>query len=333
MIVGERRMSWQDCAEQQRVASILHNSILNNRVAHAYLFAGGQGVGKTKIAYQLAKSLLCVSGTGDSCGTCHNCLRIDSGNHPDVHVVSPDGASIKIDQVRGLQKEFSYRAVESSRKVYILQHVDKMTVQAANSLLKFLEEPGSEVTAILLTEHPHQILPTILSRCQSIPFDELPYANRVSLLRNEGLYEPLLRNACQITADLPHARELCQSEWFAQYRNLVLQLSEDILDKGSYALVTVQEKVLKLEQGNQGLSTFLDLLLYWYRDILFYQINHRQELTNIDQMDAIQNQALRCGTAWLVNGMDAVMEAKNWLARHVNPQLTLERMIIRLQEV
>lgn len=326
-------MSWQDCAQQRRVAAILHQSVLNNRVAHAYLFAGGQGSGKRKLAMQLAKVLMCLTQSGDSCGVCHQCLRIDSGNHPDVHWISPDGASIKIEQVRGLQKEFSYRAVESTRKIYVLEHADKMTVPAANSLLKFLEEPSSEVTAILLTEHPHQILPTILSRTQVITLDELSYENRVSLLQSEGLYEPLLRNACQLTADLVRIRELCQSEWFAQYRNLVLQLNEDILDKGSYALITLQEKVMKLEQGNQGLAILLDLLLYWYRDILFHQINRKQDLTNSDQQDAIQKQALRCSSAWLINGMEAILEAKNRLSRNANPQLTLERMIIRIQEV
>ena len=113
----------------------------------------------------------------------------------------------------------------------------------------------------------------------------------------------------------------------------MLQLNEDILDKGSYAIITLQEKVLKLEQGNQGLPIFLDLLLYWYRDVLFYQMNRKQDLTNSDQVDAVQKQALRCSRRWLINGMEAVLEAKNRLTRHANPQLTLERMIIRIQEV
>lgn len=325
-------MSWKDCTEQPRVASILHNSMKNGRVAHAYLFAGGQGVGKKKLAIQFAKSLFCVEQQGDACGKCHHCLRIESGNHPDLHVISPEGASIKIDQIRELQKEFSFKAVETSRNVYIIEHVEKMTVQAANSLLKFLEEPTYQVTAILLTEHLHQILPTILSRCQVIHFDELSFEKRVEVLKSEGFYEPLLRNICQITADLDQAREWCQSDWFAQYRSLVLQLTEDILDKGSYALVTIQEKVLKNDQGNQGLPYILDLLVYWYRDLLLFQINRTHELVNIDQLDAIQRQALRCSRTWILQGIEVVMETKNRLSRHANPQLSLERMVIQLQE-
>lgn len=284
------------------------------------------------MAVQLAKSLFCVGEPGDACGSCHHCLRIDSGNHPDLRVVVPDGTSIKIDQIRELQKEFSFKAVESSLNVYIIQHAEKMTVQAANSLLKFLEEPSYQVTAILLTEHLNQILPTILSRCQVIHFDELPFEQRVKILKSEGFYEPLLRNICQITGDLGQAREWCQSEWFAQYRNLVLQLTEDILDKGSYALVTIQEKILKNEQGNQGLPFILDLLIYWYRDLLLFQIDRKHELVNIDQLETIQRQALRCSRTWILKGIDVVMETKSRLGRHSNPQLSLERMVIQLQE-
>jgi len=325
-------MEWKDFTEQYKVAAILKNSIVNERVAHAYLFAGSHGVGKKKLAIQFAKSLLCQQSQGDPCDSCHHCHRIDSGNHPDLHTVSLDGASIKIDQIRQLQKSFSFRAVESPRNVYIIEHADKMTVQAANSLLKFLEEPTYQVTAILLTEYPSQILPTILSRCQIIQFDELAFEKRVDILKVEGFYEPLVRNACKVTADLGQARELCQSDWFAQYRNLVIQLTEDILEKGSYVLVTLQEKILKAEQGNQGLPFMLDLLMYWYRDILLFQIDRKNELLNIDQMETIQRQALRCSKKWVMKGIEVVMETKERIRRHTNPQLSLERMVIQLQE-
>ena len=142
-----------------------------------------------------------------------------------------------------------------------------------------------------------------------------------------------MRNACQMKGNLADARQLCQSEWFAQVRNLVLQLSKDIIDRGSYALITIQDKILKNEQGNQGLSVILDLLLYWYRDLLFYQIQQQTtELVNIDFLDEVERQALHCSRAWLLNAMDLIMDTKHRLERHVNPQLAMERMVIQLQE-
>ena len=249
-----------------------------------------------------------------------------------MFVVSPDGNSIKIDQVRELQREFSFRAVESNRKVYIIEQAEKMTVQAANSLLKFLEEPNYQVTAILSTEHVHQILPTILSRCQVMSFQELPLTQRVQVLLQEGLFEPLVRNACQMTADLEQARELCQTESFAQARNVVLQLGQDILDKGSYALVILQDKVVKQDNGEDGLTVMLDFLLYWYRDILLFQIDRNAELVNTDMIHILEQQAMRCSRTWLLQAMGLVADTVHRLNRHANAQLALERMVISLQD-
>jgi DNA polymerase III subunit delta' len=325
-------MSWINCNEQPKVTAILQKSLMSGRVPHAYLFTGKKGVGKKKVAIQLAKSLFCTEYQGDSCDHCLNCHRIESGNHPDVFVVSPDGNSIKIDQVRELQKEFSFRAVESNRKVYIIEQAEKMTVQAANSLLKFLEEPNYQVTAILSTEHVHQILPTILSRCQVMSFQELPLTQRVQVLLQEGFFEPLVRNACQMTADLEQARELCQSDSFAQARNVVLQLSQDILDKGSYALVILQDKVVKQDNGEDGITVMLDFLLYWYRDILLFQIDRNAELVNTDMIHILEQQAMRCSRTWLLRAVELVADTVHRLNRHANAQLALERMVISLQD-
>src|SRR5690606_36803569 len=101
---------------------------------------------------------------------CTQCKRIQSGNHPDVHIIKPDGQSIKIEQISFLQKEFTYTGLESNRKVYIIEEADKMTVNAANRLLKFLEEPNQETVAILITSQIGKMLDTIVSRCQRITF-------------------------------------------------------------------------------------------------------------------------------------------------------------------
>jgi DNA polymerase-3 subunit delta' len=327
-------MSWEEWISLQPIAAtILARGTRSRRVAHAYLFVGQAGTGKRAVAQHLAKSLFCITQNGDSCGECNQCLRIDSGNHPDLHTLRPDGASIKIDQVRALQKEFSYRGMESLHKVYIIEQADLMTKQAANSLLKFLEEPGSDSTAMLLTENDQSILPTIRSRCQTLRFQEISIERKIEILQQEGLYEPLIRSACHISGDITNARKLCQSEWFAQFRNLMLQLSKDILQRGSYPLVYLNEKIIKNGQGNQGIMIILDLLFLWYRDILFYHLEQLDRLIHIDCLDELQRQAQLLNRTALFQVMDLIMETKQRLNRHVNPQLALERLIIQLQEV
>lgn len=118
---------------------------------HIYLLESREQA--KEIALQLTKSYFCRERTGaEPCNQCADCKRIEKGNHPDVHMVEPDGASIKKHQVEFLQKEFNYRGMETSHKMYIIDEADKMTASAANSLLKFLEEPESPTLAILLTE-------------------------------------------------------------------------------------------------------------------------------------------------------------------------------------
>lgn len=325
-------MTWDSFTEQPRVADLLAGSLRHDRLAHAYLFAGPKGVGKKRIALHLAKAIFCTVLPADSCGECVQCRRIDAGNHPDVHYISPDGASIKIDQVRALQKEMAMRAVESSHKVYVIEHVDKMTIQAANSLLKFLEEPPAGVVALLLTENAHSILPTILSRCQTIPFSPLQPEVIVQRLVTEGIAPGLAQVASQITANLDEARVLCQSDWFAQLRNVVIQLTQELKQRNSQALFTIQDLFLKHDRFKEALPLFLDLLILWLRDILYVQAGRHQRLINGDQQDVLQGQALIWTKSELLHGIELVMDTRNRIERNANPQLAFERLVLQIQE-
>ncbi|UFJ40519.1 DNA polymerase III subunit delta' [Brevibacillus humidisoli] len=324
-------MTWSQITEQPRVTDLLQASLTNDRLAHAYLFTGPRGTGKMRIAMHLAKSIFCRQHSHDACEQCVNCQRISGGNHPDVFVVRPDGASIKIDQIRALQKEMTMRSLESPHKVYVIEHVDKMTVQAANSLLKFLEEPPKGVVAILLTENSHALLPTILSRCQIIPFSPLPVELLASQLIAEGIPSGMAHLACQITTQLDEARELSQSDWFAQLRNEVIQLSQDCKQRGSYALYSIQELFVKNERLKEELPLFLDMLILWLRDVLYVQVGRHAQLIYRDQQDMLERQAYVWTQAELMQGIGLAMDTRNRIERNANPQLALERLVLQLQ--
>jgi len=324
-------MTWKQI-QQPRVAEILEGSLRHDRLAHAYLFAGPRGAGKMEVALHLAQSLFCTELVHDACGECLQCHRIATGNHPDVHIIVPDGASLKIDQVRALQKEMTMRAVEAGRKVYVLEHVDRMTTQAANSLLKFLEEPPGGVVAILITENSHAVLPTILSRCQILPFAPLPAESIAAKLVAEGIPPGMARVASQITTQLAHARELSQSEWFAQLRNIVIQLVQEIKQRNSLALFTIQDQLAKNDRLKEELALFLDLLILWLRDILYVQVGRETRLINSDQQDVLQGQALVWTQTELLHGIDVVMDTRKRIERNANAQLALERLVLQIQE-
>ncbi|HWI41267.1 MAG TPA: DNA polymerase III subunit delta', partial [Verrucomicrobiae bacterium] len=155
-----------------RELSILKRALHAGRVAHAYLFEGVEGCGKKTAALALVQALFC--GGVEPCGGCPSCRKIASLQHADLHLLEPDGAQIKIDQVRELQKALSYRPIEAPRKACIIDQADRLNPAAGNALLKTLEEPPGNALIILVTSAPSAVLPTILSRCQRLEFSPVP---------------------------------------------------------------------------------------------------------------------------------------------------------------
>ncbi|MDK2821794.1 MAG: polymerase subunit delta [Clostridia bacterium] len=151
----------------------LRQAINNDKLAHAYLFIGGNENDRLKLAIYLAMSLNCQNnGNGNPCNRCQSCQQIIGGNHPDLHLLVPRGASIKIDQIRQLEMQLEFKSFQGGATVAVLQGADTMTDAAANSLLKTLEEPPERTYIVLLAEHPDLILPTIRSRCQELRLDQ-----------------------------------------------------------------------------------------------------------------------------------------------------------------
>lgn len=178
-----RPQSFSEVYAQDHVTEILQNSIEANRIAHAFLFTGPRGVGKTSMARIMAKSLNCVNGpTAQPCNECANCVDITAGVSPDV--IEIDGASnTSVDDVRDLQKELVYAPTQSKYKIYIIDEVHMLSKSAFNALLKTLEEPPDNVVFIFATTEAQKVLPTIVSRCQRHDFKRIPVEAIVRRLR------------------------------------------------------------------------------------------------------------------------------------------------------
>lgn len=327
-------MSWVQLEETQaQVVNILKNSIIRDRMSHAYIFEGNRGTGKMAVAIQLAKSYFCKNkNEAEPCLVCADCQRIDSSNHPDLHVISPDGLSIKKEQVLHLQKEFSYKGMESKQKFYIVQDAEKMTSGAANSLLKFLEEPNSPTVAVLLTDQPQQMLKTILSRSQNLTFAPLAPEVFINKLEEQNITRTLAKTLSAITTNLDEALQLCQEDWIVQARSLVLQLTEEVHSRPKQMLFTLQDKWLPHFNGKAQLEIGIDLMLLWYRDLLYTQLDEEDDLIFFDQIERLREQAMYCSQAKISEQMTAIFDAKKHIRANVNPQLLMERLLLNLQE-
>lgn len=166
-----RPKDFEEVAGEKEIITTIKNSLKENRVAHAYLFTGPRGVGKTTTARLIAKGLNCINNgiTDNPCNECENCLSIDKGNFIDLNEI--DAASNRgIDEIRALKDKINYQPVKGRKKVYIIDEVHMLTKEAFNALLKTLEEPPSHVVFILATTEPDKILDTIISRCQRYDF-------------------------------------------------------------------------------------------------------------------------------------------------------------------
>ncbi|MGV3467130.1 MAG: DNA polymerase III subunit delta' [Heyndrickxia sp.] len=327
-------VTWDELEKVQPLAAkLLTSSIQKGRIAHAYLLEGERGTGKRDASFLIAKTLLCldIQEQYKPCEACINCKRINNGSHPDVHIVEPDGLSIKKDQIKDLQQEFSKSGVESKRKLYTIVHADKMTVNAANSLLKFLEEPNEGTTAILITEQIQQILPTIISRCQVITFRTIPTEALVKKLLEMGISPSNAFILATITNNIHEALELNNDEWFAQARKLVLKLYEALKKSAASAMVALQEDWFSHFKEKSQIDRGLDLLLFVYKDLISLRIGKDNHLLYPNHRGSFETDALQMSTRSLTDKIESILEAKRKLNANMNPQLLMEQLVLKLQ--
>lgn len=313
-------------------ATMLQNMLATGRLAHAYLFLGPEGAGMKETAVHFAKGILCENtGAGRPCGACVHCRRVDSGNHPDVALLEPDGQSIKIQQVREVQKSFALKAMEASRKIYIVTKAELMTAEASNALLKFLEEPSTPVVAILLANRKSALLPTVVSRCQVIPFYRMSAGSIQAALQAEGIPAAKARLLSVVKESVESARNFSGSGKFAEIVNLVVQLSEEIQSDRGNPLFLIQDQISKPGWPSEDVESFLDCLAWWYRDLINAKLDMEDQIVYGDQLSRIQSQAASYGLEDLVHMVEIVLSAKKRLQSHANQQLALEHMVLRLQ--
>lgn len=155
-----------------KIKEMLYKSVKDKKTSHSYLFVGIEGIGKKEIAKEFAKMLLCIN-DNKHCNTCKSCIEFDSNNNPDFLYIEPDGNSVKIEQIRYIQRKIQEKPIISDKKVYIINDADKMTTEAQNCLLKTLEEPPEYSTIILIGSNENMFLSTIKSRCMIIHFSKI----------------------------------------------------------------------------------------------------------------------------------------------------------------
>lgn len=256
----------QDITGQERVANWLKTAYEQGRLGHAYLFTGSTSDQMKRMAVELAKTINCEQGGSDACGHCSTCIQIEHGNHPDVMSISPDGTYIKIEQVRTVQAAFRYKAQLGITRVLVIEDAERMRMETANSILKFLEEPISPMVAVLLTEKREKILPTVRSRCGWVRFGDRSVELLAEEYQKKGYTAPIAR----LLAHLSSAEELIElsSDEMEQFIVQLVEWSSNILEGGEDALLHMYVGFLAKKIAENRAKSIVEVLLLLWRELV-----------------------------------------------------------------
>lgn len=309
-------MYFNNIIGQEFAKKYMTNSIKNNKVNHAYMFEGIDGVGKNLFAKEFGKLLI-------------NIDNVD--NSPDYINIEPTGTSIKIAQIRDLQSDIIIKP-HSKYKIYVINHAEKMTVESQNALLKTLEEPPEYAIIILVTNNKESLLPTIKSRCEIIKFLPISIMELKNYLMDRGVEEKrsvLLANFSR--GSIEKALELSDSSDFSIMRDDIQKYIQYILDKNMVEILNISSD---MDKYKDKVIIVLDMMINYFRDIMICKDRADKDmLINGDRITFIQNMSTKITYSQVSKIIDIIEETKRKMRSNCNFTVSIQVMALNIYEV
>lgn len=352
-----RPQNFDEVIGQEHVATTLKNAISSNRIAHSYIFCGPRGVGKTSTARIFAKALNCQKGVSiEPCNECPACKEISSGSSLDVLEI--DGASNRgIDEIRQLRENIKFSPSSGKFKIYIIDEVHMLTVEAFNALLKTLEEPPEHAKFIFATTQAHKVLPTILSRCQRFDFRKVPIqkiAQKLSqILKLERVKvdenvlvaiakaadgslrdaESILDQLISYSADKMSIKSLSSILGLIEH-DVLFEFSKKIIEADTPALLKLLDSLVS---SGKDLSQLLDSLIEYFRNLMIARISDTKRSADLSDLpqefaDAIYKQSRLLSLEKILSTLELLISVKD-LGKRINSlRIPLEIAFVRLTQ-
>jgi len=331
-------MPFRDIIGHEHPIAALRATVAHGRLAHAYLFHGECSIGKRLTALRFAQALNCDSTSDrnelDACGSCRSCQQINTHTHPDFLIVEPDPEQttpqIKIEQVRDIEQQAMYRPLIGERKICLIDDADRMTIGAANALLKTLEEPPDHSLFLLISNRPAALPATIRSRCQALRF-RTPTRTQVEaaliLQRNvppaEARFLAMVsegRIGEALTNDMLELRAR---------QNEFLELVQPKSLQSTTAILSAAEAIAKADRAQDVFGW----LARWIRDLVLIQVEgDRHELFYVDQLATLEADARQANTDILLDLLKDIETTEQNATRHLNLHMALETILLRLRD-
>lgn len=320
-------MSFKDVIGQKLAIDLIKRAIAEGRLAHAYLFIGPDGIGKSLLAKIFAQSLNCESKNMEPCNECISCKKIEDKNHPDVGWIYPEGKSlqIKIDSIRRLQQALALKPYEGKAKVYIIDGADHMTEEAANCLLKTLEEPPANSTLILLASNISRLYPTIISRCQKIPFYPLDEELvKKEIMRRYGIGEKKASYIARFSEGrLGKAIEAVEDEAFVK--------RDKVVDEFISPRKLGYEELWLYHEPREKVNDILNTLAIYFRDLLVFNLSRDFGLlVNLDKAEEILRNSKRYSVERLEEIIERILATQDLIRSNANIKIALSSMRLNI---
>jgi DNA polymerase-3 subunit delta' len=306
---------------------LLQRCVRAETTSHAYLIVGPAQVGKTTLAKSFAQALLC-QGAEPPCAACRACRLIQADHHPDVSLVAPEGARIKIEAIRELQQTLSLSPVEGGYRVCIIRQMDLATPSAANCLLKTLEEPPQRAILILTASGIEALLPTIVSRCQVLSLRVVEMERIVATLQERGVGLERAR----LLASLAQGRvgwaiQASQDKEVLARREEILEKVLGLQDASYQARFTWADR---LSRNADQVPYVLHVLSSWWHDVLVLASGSGVQVANLDRRPKLEEWAARYGVHGAQQALRSIRDTRWRLERNANRRLALEVLMLDL---
>ncbi len=309
-------MSFNSIQGQPNAVSILQRFLSVDKSDGGFLFLGPEGVGKKLTAKVFAKALNCLNLTNDSCDECISCRKIDKDNHPDVHLYDFSDEEIKIEQIRSLQEEISFKPYEGKKKVFIINNAHNLNYISANAFLKTLEEPPENTVIILITDKQNLLLDTIVSRCRRIKF--------------YGLSQEVIEKILQQDNSLD-ANQLKFISFFSQGRignALALKENDCFEEKNKIIDAFFSKRDFETQvsfiKERQDLKFSINILLNFFRDLYLLKTGVSVDnLINIDRKEML----LEYSSLYSYEKLDEILNVLSDSIIHIDQSVNMKLVL------